>query len=195
VAIGMQKLAAGSGYEYLTQQVAALDAEPIHGSLAAYYSSKGESPGERDGGGLEGVGVRHVEVRGLIAAVFVHRDSRAGDPNLHTHVAIANKVQTLTGDWLTIDAQVLYRAKVSLSETYTPIAGTPDGAGSVVRGDRRTRSATASPTSSRANQRDLPPGKRTNPPNGIVQNTPNLRHRWNRPAAARASAGDQPTRP
>jgi conjugative relaxase-like TrwC/TraI family protein len=64
-------------------------------------------------------GIRHVEVRGLLAAVFVHRDSRAGDPNLHTHVAIANKVQTLAGDWLAIDAQVLYRAKVSLSETYT----------------------------------------------------------------------------
>jgi conjugative relaxase-like TrwC/TraI family protein len=64
-------------------------------------------------------GVRHVEVRGLLAAVFVHRDSRAGDPNLHTHVAIANKVQTLTGEWLAIDAQVVYRAKVSLSEEYT----------------------------------------------------------------------------
>ncbi len=64
-------------------------------------------------------GIRHVEVRGLIAAMFVHRDSRVGDPNLHTHVAIANKVQTLAGDWLSIDAQVLYRAKVSLSEEYT----------------------------------------------------------------------------
>ncbi len=64
-------------------------------------------------------GIRHVEARGLIAAVFVHRDSRAGDPNLHTHVAIANKVQTLTGEWLALDATVLYRAKVSLSETYT----------------------------------------------------------------------------
>jgi conjugative relaxase-like TrwC/TraI family protein len=64
-------------------------------------------------------GARHVEVRGLLAAVFVHRDSRAGDPNLHTHVAIANKVQTAAGDWLAIDAQVLYRAKVSLSEEYT----------------------------------------------------------------------------
>ena len=64
-------------------------------------------------------GVRHVEARGLIAAVFVHRDSRAGDPNLHTHVAIANKVQTLTGEWLALDAQVLYRAKVSISEEYT----------------------------------------------------------------------------
>ena len=64
-------------------------------------------------------GIRHVEVHGLLAAVFVHRDSRAGDPNLHTHVAIANKVQTLAGDWLAIDAQVMYRAKVSLSEEYT----------------------------------------------------------------------------
>ncbi len=64
-------------------------------------------------------GARHVEVRGLLAAAFVHRDSRAGDPNLHTHVAIANKVQTLAGDWLAIDAQLLYRAKVSLSEEYT----------------------------------------------------------------------------
>ena len=64
-------------------------------------------------------GIRHVEARGLVAAVFVHRDSRAGDPNLHTHVAIANKVQTLTGEWLALDAQVLYRAKVSLSEEYT----------------------------------------------------------------------------
>jgi conjugative relaxase-like TrwC/TraI family protein len=40
-------------------------------------------------------GVRQVNVRGLVAAAFIHRDSRAGDPNLHTHVAVANKVQTL----------------------------------------------------------------------------------------------------
>ncbi|WGT47275.1 MobF family relaxase [Tessaracoccus lacteus] len=37
-------------------------------------------------------GVRQIDVRGFIAASFTHRDSRAGDPNLHTHVAIANKV-------------------------------------------------------------------------------------------------------
>src|SRR3712207_544521 len=39
-------------------------------------------------------GARQVETRGLIAAVFTHRDSRAGDPDLHTHVAVSNKVQT-----------------------------------------------------------------------------------------------------
>ena len=32
---------------------------------------------------------------GLVAAAFTHRDSRAGDPDLHTHVAVSNKVQTL----------------------------------------------------------------------------------------------------
>ena len=37
-------------------------------------------------------GVRQVETRGLIAAAFLHRDSRAGDPDLHTHIAAANKV-------------------------------------------------------------------------------------------------------
>ena len=42
-------------------------------------------------------GVRQVNVRGLVAAAFTHRDSRAGDPDLHTHVAVANKVQTLDG--------------------------------------------------------------------------------------------------
>jgi len=39
-------------------------------------------------------GVRQVDVTGLVATAFTHRDSRAGDPDLHTHVAIANKVQT-----------------------------------------------------------------------------------------------------
>jgi hypothetical protein len=39
-------------------------------------------------------GIRQVNVHGLVAAAFTHRDSRAGDPDLHTHVAVANKVQT-----------------------------------------------------------------------------------------------------
>jgi conjugative relaxase-like TrwC/TraI family protein len=30
-------------------------------------------------------GVRQVNVTGLVAAAFTHRDSRAGDPDLHTH--------------------------------------------------------------------------------------------------------------
>jgi DNA primase catalytic core len=63
-------------------------------------------------------GVRQVDVRGLVATAFTHRDSRAGDPDLHTHVAVANKVQTLDGRWRAIDGRLLYKAKVSASETY-----------------------------------------------------------------------------
>ena len=57
-------------------------------------------------------------MRGLVAAAFTHRDSRAGDPDLHTHVAVANKVQTRDGRWLSIDGRVLFKAKVTASETY-----------------------------------------------------------------------------
>jgi conjugative relaxase-like TrwC/TraI family protein len=63
-------------------------------------------------------GVRQVEVRGLVAAAFTHRDSRAGDPDLHTHVAVANKVQTSDGRWLSIDGRILFKATVAASETY-----------------------------------------------------------------------------
>jgi conjugative relaxase-like TrwC/TraI family protein len=63
-------------------------------------------------------GIRQVNVRGLVAAAFTHRDSRAGDPDLHTHIAVANKVQTLDGRRLSIDGRVLFKANVAASETY-----------------------------------------------------------------------------
>src|SRR5687768_14745420 len=63
-------------------------------------------------------GIRQVNVRGLVAVAFTHRDSRAGDPDLHTHVAVANKVQTVDGRWLSIDGRVLFKANVAASETY-----------------------------------------------------------------------------
>ena len=63
-------------------------------------------------------GIRQVNVTGMVATAFTHRDSRAGDPDLHTHVAVANKVQTLDGRWLSIDGRVLFKAKVAASETY-----------------------------------------------------------------------------
>jgi conjugative relaxase-like TrwC/TraI family protein len=62
--------------------------------------------------------IRQVNVRGLVATAFTHRDSRAGDPDLHTHVAVANKVQTLDGRWLSIDGRVLFKANIAASETY-----------------------------------------------------------------------------
>ncbi|MCZ4499982.1 MAG: primase catalytic core, N-terminal domain [Marmoricola sp.] len=66
-------------------------------------------------------GARQVPVTGLIAAAFTHRDSRAGDPDLHTHVAVANKVQARAeygGAWLALDGRILFKAKVAASERY-----------------------------------------------------------------------------
>ncbi|WP_063047727.1 MobF family relaxase [Nocardia pseudovaccinii] len=63
-------------------------------------------------------GVRQVDVQGIVAACFTHRDSRAGDPDLHTHVLIANRVRTHDGKWRTLDGTAIYRAVVTVSEIY-----------------------------------------------------------------------------
>lgn len=66
-------------------------------------------------------GPAQVETYGLICAAFDHRDSRLGDPDLHTHVAVSNKVRArIDGPggarWLALDARVLYQAGVAASE-------------------------------------------------------------------------------
>ncbi len=63
-------------------------------------------------------GVRRVRAAGLIAAAFDHWDSRKGDPQLHTHVTVANRVQGPDERWRTLDAAILHQAAVAYSETY-----------------------------------------------------------------------------
>ena len=69
-------------------------------------------------------GVKQVDTHGLIAAAFDHLDSRAGDPNLHTHVAVSNRVQAkskdpeVDGRWLSLDGRVLHALGVAASERY-----------------------------------------------------------------------------
>jgi conjugative relaxase-like TrwC/TraI family protein len=63
-------------------------------------------------------GVRQVDAQGLLAVAFVHRDSRTGDPDLHTHVAISNKVQTRDGVWRALDGRLLHKMAVAASERY-----------------------------------------------------------------------------
>ena len=56
VTMSVHKLTAGSGYDYLTRQVAALDAtEKGHTGLASYYTERGESPGVWIGSGMDGI--------------------------------------------------------------------------------------------------------------------------------------------
>jgi conjugative relaxase-like TrwC/TraI family protein len=63
-------------------------------------------------------GVRRVRATGLVAAAFDHWDSRKGDPQLHTHVTVANRVQGPDGCWRTLDSATLHKAAVAYSETY-----------------------------------------------------------------------------
>ncbi|RCS82583.1 MobF family relaxase [Brachybacterium alimentarium] len=66
--------------------------------------------------------VAQVEVTGLIATAFDHYDSRSGDPQLHTHVVISNKVQTaLDGRWRSLDGRPMHAAVVALSEHYNAV--------------------------------------------------------------------------
>ncbi|WP_284990643.1 MobF family relaxase [Arthrobacter sp. efr-133-TYG-120] len=64
-------------------------------------------------------GVARIGTKGAIAAAFDHWESRAGDPQLHTHLVIANRVQRANdGAWVTLDSRTLYKAAVAASEHY-----------------------------------------------------------------------------
>lgn len=54
-------------------------------------------------------GINPVAVDGMVAAAFGHRTSRAGDPQLHTHVVVANLVRDGHLRWSAPDSRAVYR--------------------------------------------------------------------------------------
>ncbi|MEU4293210.1 MobF family relaxase [Kribbella sp. NPDC026596] len=67
-------------------------------------------------------GVAQLATRGVIAAAFDHWDTRSGDPQLHTHLVVANRVQAIDdGQWRTIDGRFLYAAAVAMSEVHNAL--------------------------------------------------------------------------
>ncbi|MCL1799891.1 MAG: relaxase domain-containing protein, partial [Promicromonosporaceae bacterium] len=64
-------------------------------------------------------GAATVGTRGLVTIGYKHFESRDGDPHLHTHVAVANRVQRASdGKWLTLDGRAMYAAAVAVSEVH-----------------------------------------------------------------------------
>jgi conjugative relaxase-like TrwC/TraI family protein len=53
-------------------------------------------------------GVFQVDTEGFVAACFTHHTSRAGDPQLHAHVLVANKVRCADGKWRSLDGRELF---------------------------------------------------------------------------------------
>jgi conjugative relaxase-like TrwC/TraI family protein len=85
-----------------------------HVGLAEAVAYFDEHLGARRGHG----GVQHVSGQGLLAVGFDHRTSREGDPLLHTHLVVANRVQGPDGRWTALDGRDLYRHRLAADAIY-----------------------------------------------------------------------------
>jgi conjugative relaxase-like TrwC/TraI family protein len=89
--------------------------------LAAHHAGLAEAVGYLDGhlGARRGHGgVQHVSGQGALAVGFDHRTSREGDPLLHTHLVIANRVQGPDGRWTALDGRDLFRHRLAADAIY-----------------------------------------------------------------------------
>jgi conjugative relaxase-like TrwC/TraI family protein len=85
-----------------------------HAGLAEAVGYLDEHVGARRGHG----GVQHVSGQGVLAVGFDHRTSREGDPLVHTHLVIANRVQGPDGRWTALDGRDLYRHRLAADAIY-----------------------------------------------------------------------------
>jgi conjugative relaxase-like TrwC/TraI family protein len=63
-------------------------------------------------------GAEHVCGQGLVVVGFAHRTSRAGDPLLHTHLVIVNRIQGPDGAWRTLDGRDLLHHRRAADAVY-----------------------------------------------------------------------------
>jgi len=101
----------------------ALIGEAHHAAVAEVVAFMEREVAATRSGATAGDGaVAQVDVTGLVATAFDHFDSRAGDPHLHTHVVISNKVQTaFDGKWRSLDGRPMHAAVVALSELHEAV--------------------------------------------------------------------------
>jgi conjugative relaxase-like TrwC/TraI family protein len=65
--------------------------------------------------------VRSLPASGLVAAMFRHRTSRAGDPLLHWHTLVANLAEGPDGRWTAIVHPDIYRAAPTAGEVFQTV--------------------------------------------------------------------------
>ena len=73
--------------------------------------------------GHQGDGQRAARIGtdGLVVAAFEHRTSRADDPQLHTHVVIANLLHGVDGRWSALDTRALFRVQRTAGYLYQAV--------------------------------------------------------------------------
>ncbi|GAA3871226.1 hypothetical protein GCM10022381_12920 [Leifsonia kafniensis] len=129
---GTQALIAGAHHAAVTEMVAFMEREVA----ATRTGATG-----RDGA------VAQVDVTGLIATAFDHFDSRAGDPHLHTHVVISNKVRTAFDEkWRSLDGRPMHAAVVALSEMHEAVFADHLGRALGVEWEQRERGRDRNPS-------------------------------------------------
>ncbi|MCT2173466.1 MobF family relaxase [Dietzia cinnamea] len=97
--------------EKTASQIAAIHHEAVAEALAwaednAVYTRVGTN------------GIEQVKTKGIVASEFTHFDTRGGDPDLHSHVLLANKVQTEDGQWKTLDSRTIHQMHQVIGARY-----------------------------------------------------------------------------
>lgn len=69
----------------------------------------------------DGHRARRIPTSGLIGAAFDHDTSRLLDPQLHTHVVIANVVRGVDGRWSAVDSQTMVSQATTVSYLYQAV--------------------------------------------------------------------------
>ncbi|WP_257430060.1 MobF family relaxase [Nocardioides carbamazepini] len=91
--------------------------EFVEREVAATRSGFADTGSHGDGGA-----VTQVEVAGVAAVAYDHFGSRAGDPQLHTHLVVSNKVLTLRdGRWRSLDGRPVFSSVTGLSAHYNAL--------------------------------------------------------------------------
>jgi conjugative relaxase-like TrwC/TraI family protein len=94
-------------------------------------------------------GAEVMQAEGLVAAAFRHRTSRAGDPQLHTHVLVANLGLGTDGRWSALDGRRIYahaRRRASFTRPYCAASSpTPSGSSGLPSGRGLLRSSAYRP--------------------------------------------------
>jgi conjugative relaxase-like TrwC/TraI family protein len=88
--------------------------EAHHAGLTEAVAYLDGQVGTRRGHG----GNEHVPGGGLLAVGFDHRTSREGDPLLHTHLVVANRIQGPDGRWTALDGRDVYRHRLAADAIY-----------------------------------------------------------------------------
>jgi conjugative relaxase-like TrwC/TraI family protein len=91
----------GIGDEATQRAVLDAQAEAVGSALA--YLEQRACRTRRGQGGYE-----IVPGQGFVGAAFRHRTSRAGDPQIHTHVLVANATRIHDGTWGSLDGRAIY---------------------------------------------------------------------------------------